>query len=91
MDITDIFGYLASICMVLGYLPQALTTIRTRNTDGISMMTFSMLGLGSLFFVVNGLLWGNVPLVITNVITTVCSIIIFVIKIQNDHKKKIQK
>ena len=77
--------------MVLGYLPQALTTIRTRNTDGISMMTFSMLGLGSLFFVVNGLLWGNVPLVITNVITTVCSIIIFVIKIQNDHKKKIQK
>lgn len=89
MDITDIFGYLASICMVLGYLPQALTTIRTRNTDGISMMTFSMLGLGSLFFVVNGLLWGNVPLVITNVITTVCSIIIFVIKIQNDHKKKI--
>ena len=88
---TDIVGYLASICMILGYLPQALMTIRTRDTDAISMMTFSMMGLGSIFFVVNGLLWNNIPLVITNLITGTCSLIIFIIKLRNDYFKKHNK
>lgn len=87
LSITDIFGYLASICMILGYLPQAIMTMRTRDTDGISMMTFSMMGLGSIFFVINGLMWNNIPLVVTNVITSVCAIIIFSIKIYNDYFK----
>ena len=85
--LTDIFGYIASLCMIFGYLPQAIVTMRTRDTDGIAMPTFIMLGLGSVFFVINGLLWGNIPLVITNVITTVCSVIIFGIKIHNDRRK----
>lgn len=88
----SIIGYTASICMVLGYLPQAISTIRTRRTDGIAMPTFIMLGLGSIFFVIQGFALANWPLVITNVITTICSVIIFVIKIHNDygknHKKK---
>lgn len=88
LTLTDIFGYLASICMILGYLPQAIMTIRSRDTDGISMMTFSMLGLGSLFFTINGLMWGNIPLAVTNIITLICSIIIFGIKINNDYFKK---
>lgn len=87
LSITDIFGYLASICMILGYLPQAIMTIRTRETDGISMMTFSMMGLGSIFFIINGLLWRNYPLAITNIITAVCAVIIFGIKIYNDYFK----
>lgn len=87
LSLTDIIGYLASICMILGYLPQAVMTIRTRDTDGISMMTFSMMGLGALFFVVNGLMWHNIPLVVTNIITGGCSVIIFAIKIYNDYYK----
>ncbi|MBO4943076.1 MAG: hypothetical protein J6C95_06575 [Muribaculaceae bacterium] len=82
-----IIGYTASICMVLGYLPQAISTIRTRRTDGIAMPTFIMLGLGSIFFVVQGIALANWPLVITNVITTICSVIIFAIKIHNDYSK----
>lgn len=80
----NIIGYAASICMVLGYLPQAIATIRTRNTDGIAMPTFCMLGLGSILFVVQGVVLENWPLVLTNVITTICSVIIFGIKIHND-------
>lgn len=85
--VTNIIGYLATICMVFGYLPQAIATIRTRKTDGIAMPTFIMLGLGSIFFVLQGLLLQNWPLVIANVITTICSVIIFVIKLINDSKK----
>lgn len=85
--ITNIIGYLAAICMVCGYLPQAIYTIRTRDTDGIAMPTFLALGAGSVFFVVQGILLGNIPLVITNAITTIASAIIAVIKIRNDRRK----
>lgn len=86
--IINIFGYAASLFMVFGYLPQALFTIRTRETDSIALPTFLSLGLGSVFFVVQGVMLSNWPLVITNVISTVCSAIILVIKFQNDSRKK---
>ncbi len=84
----NIIGYTATVCMVFGYLPQAIATIRTRNTDGIAMPTFIMLGLGSIFFVIQGLALSNWPLVIANTITTVCSVIIFTIKIHNDRLRR---
>lgn len=86
--LTSIVGYAAAICMVCGYLPQAWYTIRTRDTEGIAMPTFLLLGFGSIFFVIQGILLGNIPLVVTNTITTVASAIIFVIKVRNDLKKK---
>ena len=86
--VINIAGYGAALCMIFGYLPQAITTIRTRDTDGIALPTFLMLGLGSVLFVIQGILLGNIPIVITNTIATVSSIIIFVIKICNDRRRK---
>ena len=83
-----IIGYAASICMILGYLPQAIYTIRTRNTDGIALSTFILMGLGSFFFMVQGIMIDLWPLTLTNAITTACSVIIFSIKIYNDHFRK---
>ena len=86
-----ICGYVASIGMILGYLPQAITTIRTRNTDGIALPTFMMMAIGAFAFMLQGLLhhpgiiWS---MFITNTITGTCSAIIFVIKIHNDYSKK---
>ena len=83
----NIFGYAAAICVLCGYMPQAIYTMRTRNTDGIALPTFLSMGVGSVFFVVQGILLGNMPLVITNVITGLSSLIIFAIKINNDYLK----
>ena len=55
----NIVGYKASICMIFVYLPQAIAIIRTRNTHGIAMPTFCMLGLGSIFFVAQGIMLEN--------------------------------
>lgn len=84
----NIIGWLASICMICGYFPQAIYTIRTRDTDGIALPTFLSMGLGSLFFVIQGFLLGNLPLAVTNVITGGSSAVITVIKLRNDAKKK---
>ena len=86
-----IFGYVASIFLILGYLPQAIETIRTRNTDGIALPSFLMMAIGALAFVIQGLLhkdgiiWS---MVITNAVTCSCSCIVFAIKIHNDYVKK---
>ncbi len=84
----NIIGTAAAICMICGYVPQAFHTIKTRETDAIAMPTFIMLGLGSVFFVAQGAMTANWPLVITNTITTVASIIIVIIKIHNDRRKR---
>ena len=83
-----ICGWVASIGLILGYLPQAIQTIRTRNTDGISLPGFIMMAIGCLAFVIQGILVHNIYLFFTNLITFTCSCIIFVIKMRNDWKKK---
>ncbi len=82
MDWASIVGYMASICMICGYLPQAIETIRTRDTDGIAMPTFLALGLGSVLFVIQGILINNIPIILANSITTICSAIITAIKLR---------
>lgn len=86
--VTTIIGYAAAVCMVCGYLPQAIYTIRTRDTDGIATPTFLLLGAGSIFFMIQGVLISNMPLFLTNAITTACSAIIFGIKMRNDCRRK---
>ena len=87
----QICGVVASVCMILGYLPQAIETIRTRNTDGIALPTFLMMAIGAFAFMLQGLLhkpnimWS---LFLTNFVTSTCSCIVFGIKIYNDYFKK---
>ena len=84
----DICGWVASIGLILGYLPQAIQTIRTRKTDGISLPGFIMMAVGCAAFVNQGFLIDNYYMLLTNLITFVCSVIIFTIKMYNDYYKK---
>ena len=86
-----ICGYVASIGLILGFLPQAITTIRTRNTSGISVPAFLLMAIGAFAFMLQGLLhrpgiiWS---MFITNAITGICSTIIFIIKMINDSRRR---
>ena len=57
-------------------------------TDDIATGTFLMMGFGSACFAVQGILTGNIPLFVTNLLTTIMSSIVFGIKIYNDYFKK---
>lgn len=87
----ELLGWCATVGMILGYLPQAVETIKTRNTDGIALPTFLMMGLGGFCFMMQGILhepdtlWA---LFLTNLVTTTCSCIVFGIKVYNDYFKK---
>jgi MtN3 and saliva related transmembrane protein len=88
--IFDICGWIASIGLICGYLPQAIKTIRTGKTDGISLPGFIMMSVGGMGFMIQGWMLGRkgIFMFITNAITCVCSVIIFCIKMKNDYFRR---
>ena len=74
------------ICLCSGLQPGHSITLNP-TTDAIALPTFLLMGLGSIFFIIQGFYSEpvNIPLIVTNSITAVSSAIVFGIKIYNDY------
>lgn len=77
---------LSAWCAVISRRPSTLSAHATPTES--QCPRFLLLAFGSIFFVIQGFMLGNWPLIITNTITTVSSAIVFIIKVHNDRKKK---
>jgi len=74
------FGYLAAFFTAISFLPQAVKTIKTRDINGLSLLTYLFLFLGSLSWFIYGIVLTDVPLMSTNFLTTIFTgIILFLI------------
>ncbi len=82
MDNITIVGLAAAVCTTTSFLPQALQTIKTKNTKGISLSMYSLFTLGTLLWLIFGLLSSNLPVTIANGITLILAIIILGYKIK---------
>lgn len=87
MTISSI-GMLAAALTTAAYIPQAYKTIRTRSTKDLSLVTFSMLFLGTILWFVYGLYIRDTPLMLANGITATLSGIIFFLKISSTGKRR---
>ena len=75
-----IFGYIAAFCTAISFLPQAVKTIKTKDTNGLSLLTYLFLFFGSLSWFVYGIVLADIPLMSTNFLTTIFTgIILFLI------------
>ena len=75
-----IFGYIAAFCTAVSFLPQAVKTIKTKDTNGLSLLTYLFLFFGSLSWFVYGIVLADIPLMSTNFLTTIFTgIILFLI------------
>ena len=63
-------GYFAVFFTVVSFLPQAIKTLKTREVNGLSALTYLFLFLGSLSWFSYGLVLSDIPLVVTNFLTT---------------------
>ena len=76
----SIFGYIAAFCTAISFLPQAVKTIKTKDTNGLSLLTYLFLFFGSLSWLIYGIVLSDVPLMSTNFLTTIFTgIILFLI------------
>ena len=82
-----VFGYFAAFFTAVSFLPQAIRTVRTRETAGLSLLTYLFLFLGSLSWFIYGLYLTDYPLMITNSLTTVFTgIILYLIFSERNNK-----
>lgn len=82
-----VFGYLAAFFTAVSFLPQAIKTVRTRETAGLSLLTYLFLFLGSLSWFIYGLYLTDYPLMVTNSLTTVFTgIILYLIFSERNNK-----
>jgi MtN3 and saliva related transmembrane protein len=84
MNLTpDVIGYLAATFTTLSFLPQAVLTLKTRDTDSLSLGMYSLFTIGVLLWLVYGIYLANPAIIIANAITFVLAAIILGFKIYN--------
>lgn len=76
-------GLLAACCTTFAYAPQAIKTWRTRSTGDISLSMFSLMVAGVLLWLIYGLLIGDLPLIVANLVTLSLAGTILVLKIRH--------
>ena len=79
---TTIIGLIAAFCTTVSFLPQALQTIKTKDTKGISLSMYSLFTFGTVLWLAFGILSMNYPIMIANGITLILAIIILTYKIR---------
>ena len=62
-------GYIAATCTTLSFVPQALKTIRTRDTSGISLSMYVVFTVGIGFWFGYGVFLQSWPMIVSNAIT----------------------
>lgn len=66
MDATLIVGYLASICSVASFIPQAWKVVKTGDTSALSVYCLTVTGFA--LWTVFGFMRGELPIILTNAI-----------------------
>lgn len=79
---TDILGFLAASLTTFSFLPQAVKTIKTKDTSGISLIMYSMFTLGILGWLIYGFLKQDIPLFLANLVTFLLASTILGLKIK---------
>ena len=82
MDIVNIIGLSAAFGTTVSFLPQAIKTIQTKNTSGISLYMYAFFTLGTLLWLIYGLMSHSLPVTIANAVTFVFASVILGYKLR---------
>lgn len=83
----ELVGSLAASLTTAAFFPQAIKTIRTRETDGLSLTMYLLLVSGVSMWLVYGLLLGSWPLILANGIVLLPQITILSLLLRNSRHK----
>jgi MtN3 and saliva related transmembrane protein len=79
---TEWLGAIAATLTTLSFVPQAVKTIRTRDTSGISLWMYIAFTVGVAFWFGYGLLLHSWPMIVSNAITFVLAMTILTLKVR---------
>jgi MtN3 and saliva related transmembrane protein len=82
-EIIDYIGYLAATLTTTSFLPQAILTIKTKDTQSLSLGMYTLFTLGILGWLIYGFCIGNNVIIFANSITFLLAASILLFKIYN--------
>jgi MtN3 and saliva related transmembrane protein len=82
MNFVTIMGLIAAACTTTSFIPQAIKTIHTKDTSGISLAMYSLFAFGTLMWLLYGIFSSNIPVSLANGITLIFASIILFYKIK---------
>jgi MtN3 and saliva related transmembrane protein len=71
MTNADIIASIAAFFTMIGYLPQAIKTIKTKDTKGISFWMYFCSIIGVIFWLIFGFMIGNIPIIFKNIVVII--------------------
>ena len=84
----DLFGYIAATLTTIRFFPQALKTLRSRDTHAISLRMYLLFTCGVAFLSIYGWMVGDGPVLIAYLITLIPAVIVLGLKLLNYRKRK---
>jgi len=82
MNSITILGLAASLLTTSAFLPQAIKTIKTKNTKDISLAMYAIFSCGVLLWLIYGIFIKDIPVIAANAITLVFALIILSYKLK---------
>ena len=79
----ELFGYLAALLTTSSFLPQAVMTIRSRDTHSLSLSMYGLFTTGAVSWLLYGLHKQDTAIIAANAVTLLFATPILVIKLQN--------
>ena len=76
------FGFAAAALTTCSFIPQAIKTIRTRDTRGISLVMYAMFTLGVVLWLVYGIMLDSLPMILANTVTLALASTVFALKLR---------
>lgn len=87
MEPTEIIGFVAASLTTVSFYPQAFKIIKTKDTQSISLVMYSIINLGIGLWLVYGILKGDKPIIYANAFTLVASLTILMLKLKDTLKR----
>lgn len=75
-------GYIAAVLTTLAFVPQALKTIRSRDTRGLSLGMYVVFTIGVGFWLAYGISLESWPMILSNIVTFGLSATILAMKLK---------
>jgi MtN3 and saliva related transmembrane protein len=88
MTIIDIIGYTAASLTTLSFLPQAIRSVRSGRTEGLSLPMYAMFSAGVALWLAYGLAVESWPVILANLVTLAFALVILSLIIRNRRRSQ---
>ncbi len=87
----EMIGYAAALLTSFAFAPQALKTIRTRNTESLSLAMYTLFTTGVSLWLCYGILRDDWIIITANFLTAMLALPILVLKVKDVLKRRVER